>query len=359
MTSIDPDFGHCALILDALSDPAMLVGVDRRILLVNVAARELFQAPMQGLSVASFLRQPESLSALDKGLEALQSGLEIPQPVEARMFLASGGRETTLRVQVAALKQMAGPAALLVTLRDVSQQEDAEQQRRDFVANVSHELRSPLTALTGFIETLKGPARNDPAAQEQFLDIMEREAHRMSRLVGDLLSLSRVESAERVRPRDQVSLSDVIQATLAALRPKTEKHGVQVTVSGDGAMSPVPGDRDQLMQVFHNLIENAVKYGGAGGRVDIICEQLDSMPGLIGPVQRVTVRDFGDGINPIHLPRLTERFYRVDGHRSRALGGTGLGLAIVKHIINRHRGRFVIQSTLGEGSSFTVKLPVL
>lgn len=335
----------------------MLVGPDRRILLANTAARDLFQAPMQGLSVASFLRQPDSLSALDKGFAAVQTGSAAPHPAEARMFLASGGREATLRVQVAALAQPVGGAVLLVTLRDVSQQEDAEQQRRDFVANVSHELRSPLTALSGFIETLKGPARSDPEAQAQFLDIMEREAQRMSRLVGDLLSLSRVEALERVRPRDRVSLVEIVEATLAALRPKIAEHRVRIIIKDDGKLPAIPGDKDQLIQVFHNLIENAVKYGGAGERVEITFERLDSLPGMIGPVQRVTVRDFGDGIDAIHLPRLTERFYRVDGHRSRALGGTGLGLAIVKHIVNRHRGRFVIHSVRGEGSSFTVKLP--
>ena len=227
MTPPETDPRPCAPILDALSDPAMLVGPDRRILLANTAARDLFQAPMQGLSVASFLRQPDSLSALDKGFAAAQAGSAAPHPAEARMFLASGGREATLRVQVAALAQPVGGAVLLITLRDVSQQEDAEQQRRDFVANVSHELRSPLTALSGFIETLKGPARSDPEAQAQFLDIMEREAQRMSRLVGDLLSLSRVEALERVRPRDRVSLVEIVEATLAALRPKIAEHRVR------------------------------------------------------------------------------------------------------------------------------------
>lgn len=347
------DLAACGSLLDALPDPALLVGPDRRIVLANAAARELFGAPLQGASALSYIRQPEPAAALDKGFTALVEGQRPPAPYEARMIQTTPTREMVLRVTVAPVE-----GGVLVTLRDISQVEHAEQQRRDFVANVSHEMRSPLTVLAGFIETLKGPARNDPVATANFLDIMEREAQRMSRLVSDLLSLSRVESEERVRPRARVSLSEVMRATLAALRPQIEDAGLTVEFRDLPDAPAIPGDRDQLVQVFHNLVENAMKYGGAGGRIEIGIDRIEQMAGFPGPVMKVCIRDFGDGIDPIHLPRLTERFYRVDGHRSRAMGGTGLGLAIVKHIVNRHRGRLSIRSVRGEGSTFAVSLPM-
>ncbi len=354
-----PALAPCGALFDAMPDPALLVGADRRILLANPAARELFAAPLTGASALSYIRQPEPAAALEKGLAALTGGLPgAALPIEARMIRTTPTRETLLRVTVAPVGPALGLPAILVTLRDISQIEDAEQQRRDFVANVSHEMRSPLTVLAGFIETLKGPAKGDAAATAQFLDIMEREAQRMTRLVSDLLSLSRVESEERVRPRTAVSLSEVLRATLAALRPQIEDAGLAVDFQDLPDAPPIPGDRDQLVQVFHNLIENALKYGASGGRIAVSLERLEQLPGFTGPVLKVYVRDFGDGIDAIHLPRLTERFYRVDGHRSRSMGGTGLGLAIVKHIVNRHRGKFSIRSTRGEGSTFSVALPI-
>ncbi|MFN4099253.1 MAG: ATP-binding protein [Pararhodobacter sp.] len=352
------DLTPCAALLDALPDPALMVGPDRRILLANPAARELFAAPLTGASALSYIRQPEPAAALEKCLGELASGSWPTEPSEARMIHSTPTRESTLRVTIAPLDPAVGLAAILVTLRDISQVEEAEQQRRDFVANVSHEMRSPLTVLAGFIETLKGPARNDAAATATFLDIMEREAQRMSRLVSDLLSLSRVESEERVRPRSLVSMSEVLRATLAALRPQFEDAGVMVNFSDLPEAPAIPGDRDQLVQVFHNLIENALKYGASGGKVDVSLDRLEQMPGFTTPVLKVCIRDHGDGIDALHLPRLTERFYRVDGHRSRSMGGTGLGLAIVKHIVHRHRGRLSIRSTRGEGSTFAVTLPI-
>jgi two-component system phosphate regulon sensor histidine kinase PhoR len=241
--------------------------------------------------------------------------------------------------------------------------------RRDFVANVSHELRTPLTAVLGFIETLRGPARNDPAAQDRFLSIMEDEARRMNRLVSDLLSLSRVEAAERMRPSEVVDLGAVLEGTVAAMRPTAELSGNEIVLSvepsingaaaGEGTetRSLILGDRDQLMQVFLNLTENALKYGGPNRPVDLSLSREDGSGSLKGKVIRVDVTDRGDGVDPQHVPRLTERFYRVDTHRSRAMGGTGLGLAIVKHIVNRHRGRLRIASEKGKGSTFSVLFP--
>ncbi|MGR3547335.1 MAG: sensor histidine kinase, partial [Roseovarius sp.] len=226
----------------------------------------------------------------------------------------------------------------------------------DFVANVSHELRTPLTALMGFIETLQGPARHDQVAIDRFLGIMQSEAARMERLVRDLLSLSRVESEERVRPRDEVNLGQVIGSVLHALRPLARDRACDISFEAPEGMV-VRGNDDQLQQVFTNLVENAIKYGGKDNRITITLERTPRDATLRAPAIVARVRDQGPGIDPLHIPRLTERFYRVDTHRSREMGGTGLGLAIVKHIVNRHRGRLRISSTPGEGSEFSVILP--
>jgi two-component system phosphate regulon sensor histidine kinase PhoR len=225
--------------------------------------------------------------------------------------------------------------------------------RADFVANASHELRTPLASLSGFIETLQGPARNDPQARERFLDIMKAQANRMARLIDDLLSLSRIELKAHVQPEHQVDLGPIVRQVADGLQTLARDRGVEVRI----ALPPEPlfarGDRDELIRVFENLVENALKYGAAGKRVDIalVREAGDNEA-------TVAVRDYGPGIAPEHLPRLTERFYRVDVTESRAQGGTGLGLALVKHILHRHRGRLTIDSAPGKGATFTVRLPL-
>lgn len=346
-----------AALIEALPEPILLVTPDRRIELTNAAARDLFGAGIEGMPVFSCLRQPGTTAALEQGFRALADATAPAGPFEADKLITTATDERVWRLQAAPVRAPGGTGRLVVSLRDVSHVERAEQQRRDFVANVSHEMRSPLTVLLGFIETLRGPARDDPAARERFLDIMEREAQRMTRLVSDLLSLSKVESDEMIRPRGTASVQEVLRATVAALRPQIEAAGIEVRLEDAAAAAPIPGDRDQLVQVFHNLVENALKYGASGGRIEIVAERVEQVPGFAGQVLRVSVIDFGEGIDPIHIPRLTERFYRVDGHRSRQMGGTGLGLAIVKHIVNRHRGRLSIRSARGSGSTFTVLLP--
>jgi two-component system, OmpR family, phosphate regulon sensor histidine kinase PhoR len=353
-----PEAPALASILEALPDPVLIVSPERRIEQANAAARDLFGPGIEGAQVFSCIRQPEATAALEQGFRALADAAAPSGPFEATKLMTTASTERTWQMQVSALRPEADAGGrLVVALRDISHLEEAEQQRRDFVANVSHEMRSPLTVLVGFIETLRGPARDDPAARARFLDIMEREAQRMTRLVADLLSLSKVESDEKIRPRAPVSIAEVLRATLAALRPQIDAAGVAVTLDDAAAPEAIPGDRDQLVQVFHNLVENALKYGAGGARIEIAVTRIDQVPGLVGPALRIAVTDHGEGIDPIHIPRLTERFYRVDGHRSRQMGGTGLGLAIVKHIVNRHRGRLSIRSGRGQGSTFTVLLP--
>lgn len=347
------DFPQVLALLQAFPEPALLVAADRRIIAPNPAATELFGPGISGTSVLAVLRQAEAIDALSR---VLAPGTA--EVAEASFEHTTQAGESTYRMTVRRLGPPSETATVLVTLVDISHFAEAEKMRRDFVANVSHELRSPLTVLSGFIETLRGPARDDPAARDRFLEIMEQEAQRMNRLVGDLLSLSRVEVNEKVRPRHMVSLEQILRSTFAALRPQIEDNGITLTFDQAHGDQMLAGDADQLTQVFHNLVENAIKYGGTGKSIQVQVRRHDRMPGFSGPVLAVDIIDRGEGIDPVHIPRLTERFYRVDSHRSRAMGGTGLGLAIVKHIINRHRGRLLIRSAPGEGSTFTVILPV-
>jgi two-component system phosphate regulon sensor histidine kinase PhoR len=243
------------------------------------------------------------------------------------------------------------PPVTVLLLHDLTVVKRSEQMRADFVANASHELRTPLAAVTGFIETLRGHAKDDAVAREQFLEIMATEAGRMRRLINDLLSLTRIEMNEHVKPEGRIALEGVVRQAAAALKPLAAQDGITVTVKAEPEMPPVIGDQDELVQLFQNLIHNAIKYGRENGLVEIAIGQAS------GGQLFVTVRDDGEGISPNAIPRLTERFYRVDVKRSREKGGTGLGLAIVKHIISRHQGRLSIESKLGEGSAFTVFLP--
>jgi two-component system, OmpR family, phosphate regulon sensor histidine kinase PhoR len=325
-------------LIDALPVPAMLVSGAERIVVVNAGARALLGLAAEGRHYVMSLRQPSVTVAIEAALLRGEPGL-------GRYVVIGPGSETVFKVSVRPVAGEGQRGALCV-FEDVTDAEQMGQMRRDFVANVSHELRTPLTALLGFIETLRGAARDDAAARERFLTIMEREAGRMNRLVSDLLHLSRVEASERVRPADPVDVWALVAMTVTAVKPLA--GDVRIDMVGDPGPLVVPGDADQLTQVFHNLIENAVKYGGR-----MVTIRLTRGDGSV----MIAVQDQGDGIDPVHLPRLTERFYRVDSHRSRAQGGTGLGLAIVKHIMNRHRGKLRIDSAPGKGSTFTVILP--
>ncbi|MEQ8196097.1 MAG: ATP-binding protein, partial [Rhodospirillales bacterium] len=249
-------------------------------------------------------------------------------------------------------------ARVVLLIHETTAAKRAEQMRADFVANVSHELRSPLSALVGFIETLQGPAKEDREAQQHFLEIMAKEAGRMTRLIEDLLSLSGVEMNEHVRPRGRVDIGRVVKSVTELLSVRAAERNLTIDVQTDGTVSPVLGDGDQLTQVVQNLVDNAIKYGGRDSSIQVRVAPVERLPQTGGPGISVSVRDFGEGIPEDQVARLTERFYRVDKARSRSLGGTGLGLAIVKHIINRHRGALTIESREGAGSTFTVILPV-
>jgi len=343
--------GPLQSLVQALPLPAVLIGGDWRVLAANALAVDMLGEGLETRHYMTMLRQPSVLDAIEA---CAQTG----QPQQTRYLGADGANETTFETQCAAVDTGPTGQGVLVTFTDITHLQQASQMRRDFVANVSHELRSPLTALTGFIETLAGPARDDPAATARFLTIMQGEAARMERLVRDLLSLSRVEAQERIRPQTPVDLGDLARSVIHLLTPQATAAQVTLALSGPDTPQTVPGDADQLRQVLTNLIENAIKYGGRDQQVQITLTTSPDEPLIRGPAAQISVRDHGPGFDPVHISRLTERFYRVDDHRSREMGGTGLGLAIVKHILNRHRGRLRITTTPGEGSEFIVILPL-
>lgn len=341
---------HLGLI-NAIPIPAFAVLQDARIAAANEAATAILGPQIIGRHYITALRQPDVLDAIERSARTRQTA-------EAEYVATTEVAEARYRV-VASPFGEGEDSGTLVCLEDVSDLHTAGRMRRDFVANVSHELRTPLTAVMGFIETLQGPARKDEAAQTRFLAMMLNEAQRMDRLVGDLLSLSRVEAVERQRPSTPVRVADILSASLSTLGHQAEQAGIKITTQLDDDSTQVAGDADQLRQVLNNLLENAIKYGSDGGEITILVNAPVHDASLRTRAVRIMVNDNGAGIDPLHVPRLTERFYRIDEHRSREMGGTGLGLAIVKHIVNRHRGRLEVSSIPGEGSQFSVILPVL
>lgn len=338
--------------LERLPDPVILIDERRVVVAANQLARELFSADMVGRDLGRTLRHPAALETVRKvfsGLSRSTAELVLPVPL-SRVF--------TLHVFDLSREDTAPGVRAMLVLHEMTAAHRAQQMRVDFVANASHELRSPLAALIGFIETLKGPARDDPKARERFLDIMQREAGRMARLVDDLLSLGRVESHEHVRPDRPVDLGALLADVTELMAVQAGEKDMTIRLELLPDLAPVAGDPDELTQVFHNLIDNAIKYGRPGSEVVVSVSPASRIPESGGAGLAVAVQDRGEGIPALHLPRLTERFYRIDKARSRDMGGTGLGLAIVKHIVSRHRGRLAVASTEGDGSTFTVYLPI-
>lgn len=329
-------------IVDALADAALIVSELGEVLSSNAAADAFFEARAIGQHLTFALRAPIILQAVNQAiLQAKTSRVEHTMRTPVLR---------TLDVQVSPLGNLDHNTRIaLIVLRDLTREQQVERMRSDFVANASHELRTPLASLTGFIETLQGAAKNDVAAQKNFLNLMKTQADRMARLIDDLLSLSRIEITEHVQPTGTVDLVEVVRRAKDLLSIEARSAECEIRVD----MAPtlkVVGEEDQLSQVVHNLIENAIKYGRAGKFIDI---EGSAQNGIVS----LAVRDYGPGIAAQHVPRLTERFYRVNVQDSRTRGGTGLGLAISKHIINRHRGRLSIESVLGTGSNFSIHLP--
>ena len=343
--------GLIADVIAALPDPTVLMDAEGRVVTMNASASTIAPALRRCEPASLALRIPDVIDAIRRAA--------LGRKPERAEFSERVPSERWFEVFVTPLRTDRAPdttTRLLLTFRDLTAIRRVEEMRVDFVANASHELRTPLAALSGFIETLKGAARNDAAARERFLDIMEAQAKRMARLIDDLLSLSRIELAAHVRPETPVELLPIVRQVIDALQMLARDRGVTVTVDAPKEPLTVSGDRDELTRVFENLVENALKYGASGRRVEIALSRAFAVSG--GEEAVAAVRDYGPGISAEHLPRLTERFYRVDITESREQGGTGLGLALVKHIMNRHRGRLTIESRPGEGATFTVRLPM-
>jgi len=364
-------------VFESLADPVLVVSggeaddiAGRRVVLANRAARDLLRVQGDGALLVSAIRDPGVLEAVD---EALFGGLA--REVD---YAAAGTQSRHWRALVRPLPaDEEGRTLALVVLRDETDVRRMELMRVDLLANASHELRTPLASLSGFIETLKGPARDDAAARDRFLDIMAAQAERMARLVADLLSLSRIELNEHIPPAGRVALERAALDVADAVSVLSDEKRVRLAIEGGETASPVIGERDQIVQVIQNLVDNAIKYSPEGARVEVTLRRGLTAEGALGPwmpgatrlplltpdraegalYAAVTVRDHGPGMAREHLPRLTERFYRVEGQKSGDRSGTGLGLAIVKHIVNRHRGGLVVESLPGQGTAITAYFP--
>jgi two-component system phosphate regulon sensor histidine kinase PhoR len=329
----------------AVADPLILFDDAGTVVHANDAALDAFAAVGPGISLQLKFRAPE----MQELISATLAGNGSPQVVD---YVERVPIERVYRVTGSAIGR--GTGLYVLVFKDQSEARRIDRMRADFIANASHELRTPLASIAGFVETLRGPARNDAAARDHFLQIMQNQTSRMARLIDDLLSLSRLEMKPYLKPGAKVDLWTVVQSVVDSLNLLARESGVKIETDMPDHAVEVPGDRDELFQVFENLLENACKYGQSGGRVTVSIENVET-----GPQREVavTIRDFGPGIPEEHIPRITERFYRVDVETSRAQKGTGLGLSIVKHILTRHNGRLSIKSKVGEGAAFTVHLP--
>ena len=337
--------------VDALGDPALVVGGDLRVIAANAGAQRLFGERVVADDLRLVVRHPAVL-------DAVRAAAAAAAPIE-REVTGLGSDNGAYRVRAAAIVAAnILEVRLLVTFTDITQARLTERMRVDFIANASHELRTPVTTLLGFIETLQGPASDDEPARHRFLEIMNREAARMSRLIDDLLSLSRIELDKHVRPQTALDVAPLIADVGRTLAMRLDADQRRLAIRVAKGLPAVIADRDQMLQVLHNLVSNALKYGRSGTTITVDAERVEAAGTRTEPMVRVTIGDQGDGIAPEHLPRLTERFYRIDTSRSRSMGGTGLGLAIVKHIIERHRGNFDIVSKTGEGSAVSFTLPL-
>lgn len=343
------DDGGWRPLVDAMPDAVVALDHNFVVMHFNAMFEDLFPRVRVQQPLSHVSRNPELNEAVERAVSSAEPvvvDLFERVPVERRISATVsrlGGRDS----------RQTGLPFLIISLRDMSEQDKLAQMRADFIANASHELRTPLASLRGFVETLQGPARDDVQARERFLGIMSSQANRMTRLIDDLLSLSRVEMRVHLRPRGIVELNEVAAYVAQALEPLAASSKIKIIVTKSESLIRIRGDRDEIVQVIQNLVHNAIKYGKENGRVEVaVSRVLDGTPPQ--PRALVAIADDGPGIAPEHLPRLTERFYRANAAASRDKGGTGLGLAIVKHIVIRHSGELRISSVVGTGSTFSL-----
>jgi two-component system phosphate regulon sensor histidine kinase PhoR len=322
----------------ALPDPVLILNAEGIIIRANSHAQAMLGTISAGMHISHAIRAPAVLEAISQNTTTrVEYESRGPLPRSYEVYISP----------MAAASPEA--AAMLLVVKDLTREQQIERMRSDFVANASHELRTPLASLSGFIETLLGAAKADERAREKFLNLMRGQAERMKRLIDDLLSLSRIEMNAHLRPSGRVDLAQIAQHVGDSLAPMAREEKVELKFELPAPLN-VEGDHDELVQVVLNLVENAIKYSGPDKTVRI---GGDVEPGFVS----LSVIDQGPGIAPEHIPRLTERFYRISIQESRSRGGTGLGLAIVKHILNRHRGKLIVTSEPGQGSIFKIRLP--
>jgi len=342
-------YAERALAIEKIPDPLILLDKKRRVAYLNVNAEELFGKNLEGKAFSTVFRDSTTQEAIRQTLKdgktrVLESTIAKPS---TRFFETS----------VTPIAHEDGETLVVINFHEITDLKHAHQMRTDFVANAGHELKTPLTSLLGFIETLQGPASGDAGATEKFLSIMHSEANRMVHVIEDLLSLSRIEAQQHLHPTDKVKLPGVLKSVASSLEHAAKQRGIKIILDVPTRLTPVTGDKDQVFQLFQNLVSNAIKYGRVKSEVRIFSEKVARVPGTGKAGVAIFVADQGEGIPAEHLPRLTERFYRVDAARSRKVGGTGLGLAIVKHITTRHRGRLDFRSEVGKGTTVKVTLP--
>ena len=337
------------ILIDTLPDALVLLDEQRRVMRMNTTAKLLF-----GDGPVTPLMDPEIMAAISE-VEQTKRGKK------TEYHLVPQDRDYLVRVEKFPTYSPGGIALVLV-MHEITEMKRTEQMFADFVANASHEIRTPLASMMGFIETLQGPAKDDPNARDEFLKIMSEQAARMANTkmgVKYLLSLSEIEKNVKTQPISRVNIGDIVQEVVRHAGWSAKERGIQVALNLEEDLPEVVGDKNELFRVVTNLIINAVKYGYANSAITVTVEIRPSVSPLTTPTAiAIAVQDEGEGIAPEHLPRLTERFYRVDKARSRSIGGTGLGLAIVRRILDRHQGTMIVESIVNKGSTFTIYLPV-
>lgn len=342
-------------ILENLTDPLLFLNKNETILLANKSATKLFGTDIVNQKISDIISDSDVLSAISKAIETGKSDtieFAVIQPRPKSYLLRIHVHE---KIATSFTEDPTYNRTLLLTIYDITSIREAERMRVDFVANVSHELRTPLASILGFVETLQGPAKNDQQASIRFLKIMQDEASRMLRLIEDLLSLSHIERDAHIPPDEKISLNKIIDNVVETLNIRLAERDMTTSFTHSEYANLITGDRDQLTQVFQNLIDNAIKYGAENSNIEIEIDRHINETGK--KFIKISVKNYGAGIAPEHIARLTERFYRVDTARSRSLGGTGLGLAIVKHIIQRHEGKLTFESEVGKYTCATIMLP--
>ena len=359
---------NISFILNKLEDAIIVLDSDQKIVFQNSHSIDLFENNYTGQNITNLIRSPIILETLEnvyknKKTKIIEYNSEYGQNLSPR---STNFYNVEISYEQNHLQLTNSKDNYVILMKNITPLKNIEKVRSSFIANVSHELKTPLATVMGFLETIRGPAKDDKKSMSKFLGIMDKETIRMKRLIDDLLVVSKIESDEHIHPTKKVNLIKTLNNVIESLKEYALKKNIQIRTDYQlNENLSVLGNEDELVQVFTNIIDNSIKYGKINSSIDIkaeeVKEQVDQsedkklFPQLI---LKISVKDESDGIHAKHLSRLTERFYRVDAARSKEIGGTGLGLTIVKHILNKHRGHLDIKSEINQGSTFTVELPI-